>query len=245
MQIYRAGTPLASRPCRACFGCAPRVPCQQPPHSWGPPCALLAPLLIHESRPPFARPRMSTLSLHATLSTRQDAYSFNQPLSFDTSSVTTMNYMFAVRSARALPQQPPQLGPPCALLALLLTHDLPSPGPTCRPSLYAALSTRQSAYAFNQPLSLNTSSVTIMSGMFGVRSARALPQQPPQLGPPCALAVPPPPHALSSRPAPLFMLPFRHSAERGGVQSAAELRHVQRHSHGVHVQRALLPVPCQ
>jgi hypothetical protein len=40
-------------------------------------------------------------------STRQGASAFNQPLSFDTSSVTRMTYMFFVRSARALrPRQP-------------------------------------------------------------------------------------------------------------------------------------------
>ena len=33
-------------------------------------------------------------------STRQHAYAFNQPLSFDTSSVTDMSYMFYVRSPR-------------------------------------------------------------------------------------------------------------------------------------------------
>jgi len=37
-----------------------------------------------------------------SLSTRQGASAFNQPLSFDTSKVTTMEAMFAVRSARAL-----------------------------------------------------------------------------------------------------------------------------------------------
>ena len=31
------------------------------------------------------------------------ADAFNQPLSFDTSSVTSMSYMFAVRAARAVP----------------------------------------------------------------------------------------------------------------------------------------------
>ena len=36
------------------------------------------------------------------LSTRQDAVAFNQPLTFDMSSVTDMDYMFSVRSARAL-----------------------------------------------------------------------------------------------------------------------------------------------
>ena len=43
---------------------------------------------------------------HARLSTRQDADKFNQPLSFDTSKVTTTYGMFYVRSARALPPQP-------------------------------------------------------------------------------------------------------------------------------------------
>ena len=39
---------------------------------------------------------------HALPSTRQYASAFNQPLSFDTYSVTAMRYMFNVRSARAL-----------------------------------------------------------------------------------------------------------------------------------------------
>ena len=39
---------------------------------------------------------------HARLSTRQKASAFNQPLSFDTSKVTDMGFMFDVRSARAL-----------------------------------------------------------------------------------------------------------------------------------------------
>ena len=45
-------------------------------------------------------------TLHARLSTRQwasAATAFNQPLSFDTSKVTTMRSMFQVRSAPALP----------------------------------------------------------------------------------------------------------------------------------------------
>jgi len=39
-------------------------------------------------------------------STRQLATAFNQPLSFDTSKVTTMKFMFYVRSARALTPKP-------------------------------------------------------------------------------------------------------------------------------------------
>eukprot|EP00964_Phaeocystis_antarctica_P039806 scaffold22763_cov61-Phaeocystis_antarctica.AAC.2 len=36
----------------------------------------------------------------------------------------------------------------------------------------------------------------------------------------------------------------RLTAVRVGVQPAAELRHLQRHNHGLHVRRALLPEPC-
>ena len=36
---------------------------------------------------------------YTLLSTRQSTEAFNQPLSFDTSSVTDMSYMFYVRSA--------------------------------------------------------------------------------------------------------------------------------------------------
>ena len=43
------------------------------------------------------------------------------------------------------------------------------------PASNALLSTPQDASAFNQPLSLDTSSVTDMKSMFSVRSARALP----------------------------------------------------------------------
>ena len=80
---------------------------------------------------------------------RQDAYAFNQPLSFDTSSVTTMDYMFQVRSAPA--------HTPSRLLARL------SPSHLCLPW------TRQNARAFNQPLTFDASSVTSMRYMFQVR----------------------------------------------------------------------------
>ena len=73
------------------------------------------------------------------------ASSFNQPLSFDTSSVTNMDGMFEVRSAPY--PQPPQSGPPSALLASPpLLHARPSPSPhvallLCLPS-YSAGHTR-------------------------------------------------------------------------------------------------------
>ena len=116
-------------------------------------------------------------------SARQNTYDpskksgFNQPLSFDTSSVTDMSYMFIVRSARALP--------PVSSLRLLARYLTPHVAPhppvsgarlALHPGLFTCSPlTRQRASAFDQPLSLNTSSVTDMSYMFGVRSARALP----------------------------------------------------------------------
>ena len=98
---------------------------------------------------------------------------FNQPLSLDTSKVTDMQYMFFVRTARALPVASAlgsTLRAPCAATA----PRPPASRPACRPSSYASLCTRQST-AFNQPLSFDTSSVTSMLDMFKVRSARALP----------------------------------------------------------------------
>ena len=46
------------------------------------------------------------------------------------------------------------------------------------PTSHARLSSRQEAHKFDQPLSFDTSKVTVMVQMFHVRSARALP--PPQ-----------------------------------------------------------------
>ena len=59
------------------------------------------PLFVHVACPHASRavPRPAS---HARLSTLQGASAFNQELSFDTSKVTTMNYMLMVRSARAL-----------------------------------------------------------------------------------------------------------------------------------------------
>ena len=56
--------------------------------------------------PPAHAPRLPAHTspgiVYALLSTRQTAKAFNQPLSFDTSSVTDMRYMFQVRSVHAL-----------------------------------------------------------------------------------------------------------------------------------------------
>ena len=62
---------------------------------------------------------------YALLSARQQATptAFNQPLNFNTSSVTDMKNMFAVRSARALPLIPSRVLA-CALLAPAPPHAL-------------------------------------------------------------------------------------------------------------------------
>jgi len=106
-----------------------------------------------------------------------------------------------------------------------------------------SLSTRQRAYAFNQPLSWDTSSVTTMDSMFQVRSARAPASRPHTwvfcLHAACAAAAPSP-SRVHARLSPLFLCCFPFdSAGRNRVQPAAELGHVQRHDHARHVLRAL------
>jgi len=138
-----------------------------------------------------------------SLSTRQNARAFNQPLSFDTSKVTNMASMFRVRSARALVPNSLESGlPPCMPLTPP-PHALPPPGPRLAPHRMPLPSTRQYAVAFNQPLSFDTSEVTNMYQMFNVRSARALTPQALSRAFPehaaCAAAAPRPP---ASRPAP-------------------------------------------
>ena len=110
---------------------------------------------------------------------RQRASAFNQPLSLDTSSVTTMSRTFCVRSApcpapnlhrahpgRPPPSRPPPYPPPDP--QGLAPHHMPSPSVS-----------RQEALAFNQLLSFDTSSVTTMYWMFQVRSSRVpCPQSP-------------------------------------------------------------------
>ena len=122
---------------------------------------------------------------------------------------------------------------------------------------------RQAAYAFDQSLSFDTSSVTDMNGMFYVRSSPAA--LPLRIEPSRTRCVhrcryrcrPPSPASRPAQLAPHRMPSFRLSAERvarrcdhgarlssAGVQPATKLRHVQRHNHGLDVLRALLPVPC-
>ena len=144
--------------------------------------------------PGLTSPRLTS----PLLPTRQSASAFNQPLSLDTSSVTTMYGMFHVRSLHAT----------CAVAVLWPSHFLTSPHLTS-----PLLPTRQSASAFNQPLSFDTSSVTTMQGMFQVRST-------PVLSPICSRAstarwTPSPPSAIPHpRPAPYALLSTLGRARR-------------------------------
>eukprot|EP00964_Phaeocystis_antarctica_P139066 scaffold103768_cov51-Phaeocystis_antarctica.AAC.4 len=111
-------------------------------------------------------PRLTPLRM-TSLATRQDASAFNQPLGFVTSSVTDMSYMFTVRALA------PNLRPSPSLHAVRTTTAptaLSPPGPHLTPVRMTFLAARQKASAFNQPLGFDTSSVTDMSNMFGVRA---------------------------------------------------------------------------
>ena len=82
-------------------------------------------------------------SSYASLSAWQRASTFNQPLSFDISSVTDMYLMFHVRSARALPSASivgPSLRAACTAAASIRPL---APLPACRPSSHASRSTPQ------------------------------------------------------------------------------------------------------
>ena len=125
---------------------------------------------------------------------------------------------------------------------------LPSHLPACMsPPFHASPWTRQNMYSiFNQPLSLETSSVTDMSYMFQVRSARAPPPPSPVWTSPARCLRrrrPTPPSRLPARMSPASpCFPF-DSAECASVQPAAVLRHVQRHRHELHVPGAFRPCP--
>jgi len=94
-------------------------PCPAPS---GRPCDGRPPRSLHLRRPTRTRlPARVPPALNVLISTGQSAGAFNQPLSFDTSSVTTMAYMFVVRSARA----------PHRLVTLrTLAHTLLAPAPS-------------------------------------------------------------------------------------------------------------------
>jgi len=199
----------------------------------------------HQHPPLASRPAPRPAS-HDLFSTRQSASTFNQPLGFDTSSVRSMSGMFSVRSARAL-------WPPAFSWTLPVHAVCTTTAPTPPSHLPARTSPRfvcppcasQQASSFNQLLSFDTSKVTSMHTMFTVRS-RACPGS--QLSIPvhaaCSRRHPPPLPPPGPHFGPHLMPSLRLGMPgRAGVQSAAELRHVQRHRHELHVLRALRACP--
>ena len=113
---------------------------------------------------------------------RQQAYKFNQPLSWDTSRVSNMWLMFYVLLSAALCAPHLQSCPPhcaraaCTAVGRCLLPPGPQPAPPLtprKPSVRPACDPRQYAHAFNQPLSWDTSSVTTMHAMFYVRASPA------------------------------------------------------------------------
>ena len=104
---------------------------------------------------------------------RQHAEGFNQPLTFDTSRVTNMYGMFWVSLPAPCPPLRSAVAPAlpcarCACTAVSPAASFASPGPQSRaPHRVPCLrDPRQSARAFNQPLSFDLSSVTDMSYIF-------------------------------------------------------------------------------
>ena len=90
--------------------------------------------------PPHARlsasPHLSPHIVYALLVTRQDALAFNQPLSFDTSKVTTMERMLAVRSSRVL-RPGYTVGHSPILEIFPRLHTAPIPLPRISPGLFS------------------------------------------------------------------------------------------------------------
>ena len=90
------------------------------------PCTLLAsPSPAITSR--LCRPAAPRPASYALILARQYARAFNQPLSFDTSSVAMMSSMFKVRSARVCPQCVYSSPPLARCLCAVVTQRLPSP----------------------------------------------------------------------------------------------------------------------
>ena len=102
-----------------------------------------------------------------SLATGQGAAAFNQPLSFDMSSVTSIAGMFYVRALAPNLRPSPSLH---AARTATAPTALSPPGPHLTPVRMTSLAARQDASAFNQPLGFDTSSVTGMSYMFAVRT---------------------------------------------------------------------------
>ena len=120
------------------------------------------------------------LPCNAACDPRQEAEAFNQPLSWDTSSVTSMSAIFYVRCCSAPPPICSRPFSPACCVHAAIARRLPPPGPQSpRPAAMSpACDPRQDAEAFNQPLSWDTSRVMAMHWMFSVRCSSPRPATP-------------------------------------------------------------------
>ena len=125
--------PPASQPCTACSTCAP-------PRALSQSAVEPAPArCVNRDRPPPPA-RTSPRTACPPFDSRQSASAFNQPLSFDTTSVTSMYGMFRVRSSPC-PAPNLQSSPAPHAACPAIARRLPSAGPHPRPAPHALLST--------------------------------------------------------------------------------------------------------
>ena len=170
------------------------------------------------------------------VSTRQNAKAFNQPLNFNTSSVTTMDTMFYVCTSPAPCAQTPVEPSLARCMRGRRPTDPPSSWPTPRPAFDSAESevVQPASELRHVPRHEHGSHVqgALCPRALRPDSSRAFP---------CTLHARPPPHRSSSLCLPARTSPHIVCAGREGVQPASELRHVPRHRHDRDVQGALRP----
>ena len=142
-------------------------PCLAPNMQSSPYCMLRAP------RAPAASCLPVLCTSHHTIcppfGSRQGASAFNQPLSFETSSVTNMGRMFQVRSHPRCLRRFCSRALPCTLRASRSPAASRLPARTSFRTVCPPFDPRQRASAFNQQLSFDTSGVMDMNRMFNVR----------------------------------------------------------------------------
>ena len=160
------------------------------------------------------------------------AAAFNQPLSFDTSSVTSMYYMFGSASAfnQPLSLDTSRVTSMNRMFAAATAFNQPLSFDTSSVTDMAHMF--RSAAAFNQPLSFDTSRVVTMAAFF---DARPSPHAP--LPPTCAQSRPP--YAIARHTSRLYRLPTpshtRYNSSFWSLTGGGLLVRLQQASHPLRV----------